>query len=389
MNKIEFENLMTKIKDRLYYYEQERVSERLILVFLANGDKLKITFPESSIAHFLGININYLKATGLFKGYHNDCSTYDILNDMCNNEYFLYNGISRGDISEHQLFSDHIDEKLSAFEENLKVNIFAIDFICKYDKSKAYYNGENGFDFDYIIGKEDFYGDKGYYILGLTKNKYGNYVPRSNQYFANRKEAMVKISDYIKGQVITYANAMSIVDWKSFYLSPANKEKKVSRLMELARENNAIVDVASDYKYYLAKNNEKMSSGGQVSKSFSDIIADCFSKGALITPQVLGLADFSSIDQGLNAIIMSYNNFVFEKDSSYSSNDTNNKLYSNAIEELDSLKQEALIFKQRNSELEEENAILRKENIKLTAENSSYKEATFDIEKIVVRLRKD
>lgn len=372
MNRTEFENLLMNISDKLSYYEYEKIYDKTYSLLLANGEKINIKFPHYCIPHLLGININYLDATSCFN-VHN---AFDLVKQLCDNEYRVYTEMKKGNIFFEQLFSSHVDAKVESFIENTKVNIYNLDFICKYDKSKTFIEGEIGYDFDYILAKKG--QNNEIYILGLVKNDKQNfYVPMSNQYFDNIEEATNKIARYLKNQTITFISSLSVPNFKNFYLQPNIKYKKVDRLMQLVEKFDAQVNVSGDYKWMLTKYLD----GGSINNEFSNIICEAIKKGEFITPEMFGISDFNMLNYSLTNIILSFNDFLLSN--SKNLNISNSSSYSDTISELTEIKKLCETYKTRNEELESDNKTLISKNEQLSNENNEYKETFNKVYKLM------
>ena len=136
-NKSEFEELLGKINECIKWFECEVSNIRKSYnLRLDNGEDLKIIFDPNNVAHLLGIDTEYLKSTGYFKG-----SSYEILKFICNNSYRVYNLIREGSLSFDSFISEYALEKLSSFETICGFDLYNIEFICKYDKGKRYVTG--------------------------------------------------------------------------------------------------------------------------------------------------------------------------------------------------------------------------------------------------------
>ena len=301
MNRFEMESLINDISDRINYYKYEKLQYNEIKLVLANGETITLTTPMSSIAHLLGVDTKYLASTGIFKA----TNSWDLLNEMCNNEYRIYNCIKDGIISENKLFSDHITEKINGFSENVKNNAYDIMCLCKYDKSRYYADGNDGVNFgEYIMVKQN---DKGeVFILGLTK-KDGVYVPVTNQFYESLEEAKPKLKRLFNKQSVTIVTgAMTNT---SRFLSPAIKYRKVMNLINFIHESNidADIDVSKDYVWALGKAVNTYKNGGDINPNFAEVLSMCINSDELITPSVFGLTSFNALPSGFKTVVEAIN----------------------------------------------------------------------------------
>lgn len=69
-------------KDIYSFYEKDDedykmdLSKRKYVMYLSNGDSFRVKLLKNSIPHLLGINTDYLKKTGLYKG---DTNSYEVM----------------------------------------------------------------------------------------------------------------------------------------------------------------------------------------------------------------------------------------------------------------------------------------------------------------------
>ena len=89
--KVEFDELIGKVNECIKWHYRRNFEDKVYNLLLDNGEELRIVFSNSSIAHLLGVDTEYLKTTGLFKG-----NSYDILKSICNDSYRLYNMVRGG-----------------------------------------------------------------------------------------------------------------------------------------------------------------------------------------------------------------------------------------------------------------------------------------------------
>lgn len=369
MSRTEFEIFMQNISNALDYYDYENVWERRSLFALANGDKIQMRIPEFTVAHLLGVKTDYLISTGIFK----EKDSYSLIRKLCDNEFSVFNKINDGIISFDKLFSEHAQKKAESFIENTKSNIYNLQFACKYDKTKAYLQGENGYDFDYVLSKQNKYGE--IFLVGLVKDPtLGSnvYVPRSNQYYQNSSEATDKINHIINNQTITFATGLNIAGYKNFTLPPDVKQSKLANLKKLSLNTGAVVDVTGDYGWALGKHQDNLSTGAILNNSYSDIISSCMHSLQLITPEKFGINSFDSMSPNLVNVIMAYNDAITSSSISETANTSVLGTYSETIQELYDLRAKCNEQKERISSLEISNTNLQNDNQRLETENNGY-----------------
>lgn len=385
MNRFEIESLVNDISDRINYYKYEKLQYNEIKLVLANGETITLTTPMSSIAHLLGVDTKYLAATGIFK----ETNSWDLLNEMCNNEYRIYNCIKGGIISENNLFSDHITEKINGFSENVKNNAYDIMCLCKYDKSRYYADGNDGVNFgEYIMVKQN---DKGeVFILGLTKK--GNaYVPVTNQFYGSLEEAKHKLKKLFNKQSVTIVTG-TITNSQRF-LPPATKYKKVLNLINFIHESNidADIDVSKDYVWTLGKAVNTYKNGGDINPNFAEVLSMCINSDELITPSVFGLTSFNALPSGFKTVVEAINSKMTRNLNGAQLNNgeisTHNGNVVSELEELKNLRDELTrtidALKSENEELESTNRTLREQNASLSKEVSESTEIMRQIRNLI------
>lgn len=250
-SKKEYDMLIEKATENLNWYEKNNFDGKVYILTLDNGDKIKISFDHSAVAHLLGFNTEYLKSTGVFPK-----NSYDILKMICNDSYRLYNMVIRGNLTYDSFISDYAEEKIDSFKNICGVNLYSIDFICKYSKEYSYITGYPQLEADYYIGYK--IGNI-LHVIGLIKNgEY--YYPMTNRYIDFKdKEEMEFLKQLLENQVITMPVSSNIYFRKgnthsnTIYLYDQKKPQKIKTLKEYSKEYNATVDVSGGYEYAIEK----------------------------------------------------------------------------------------------------------------------------------------
>ena len=135
VNIVKYNETIDKINECINWFERLDIKNNRVDLYLGNGDILNIKFPESSIAHLLGINLSYLNMTNKFR---KDAFSYDKLKYVLKEPYVFQKLLVSKTISMENMFSDSIDQKLSVFKDNLSVRIDDIYCVIKYDNEKTY-----------------------------------------------------------------------------------------------------------------------------------------------------------------------------------------------------------------------------------------------------------
>lgn len=250
-NKAEFDELIEKIQENLEWYRKKNFDDKVYNLSLDNGEKLRICFEHKAIAHLLGINTEYLKATGNFPK-----DSYEIVKLLCNDPYRFYNMVNQGKLTYDSFISDYADDKLREFTNACGININDIEFVCKYSKEYSYITGYPQLEGDYYIGYKS---NNGLLIVGL-KNDGEYYVPITNRPIDYKdEEAMKFLKQLLENQSITMPSMSSIYFKENgtcsntIFINDQAKNKKIRTINEYAKEYNASVDVGAGYNYIIEK----------------------------------------------------------------------------------------------------------------------------------------
>lgn len=215
--------ILDAIEENLNLYLHNKVNIRNFSINLSNGESEYFNLHKSTIAHLLGINIDYLISTGFF--YSSDKS-YDILLDLLNNRARLINLVKMGKINLGILFSDHIFEKNIIFRDlfNLDLDnfLFASSLI-----SNRYTNLNSSKDRPLLLAYKINSDEEEYRIVILSKltlSKYRGIL--SHRYYDNKQDFIKDIKYFTEGQEI------------SFITSTKCYEKKDENEVEIIRTYN-------------------------------------------------------------------------------------------------------------------------------------------------------
>lgn len=341
----ELEALFEKINDFINYLELIKLENKSFLLFLANGDKVKVKINSNYIPHLLGINTDILKNTGYYSG----SNSFEILKNFINSgAYKFYNLYKSGYVKYSDVFSNFIEDKVDYLKENLKFNVNSTDFVCKYDSKKTYILNDKNQKYDYIIVKK--LPDGVYGVMCLVKNAY-IYVPMSNQIFHTKEDLELFLSENITNQEVTLFTAVSVKndniyeETKQPYKLLINRYPiKISDLRNLKRDFSCIIDVSQALEFHLNKfiesNNNRNLETEEVEKLCKDI-----EQGKLID-------DDNISNSNVGSIINSYNKFICNKDGIEVDN---NETYTSLKEELEDKKRIIEELNKRIEDLKESN----------------------------------
>ena len=67
VNIVKYNEIIDKINECVNWFERLDIKNNRVDLYLGSGNILNIRFPESSIAHLLGVNLSYLIMTNKFR----------------------------------------------------------------------------------------------------------------------------------------------------------------------------------------------------------------------------------------------------------------------------------------------------------------------------------
>lgn len=364
-NKSEFDDLIEKISNCLSWYEKSNFDNKVFNITLDNGEKLKICFNHKTIAHLLGINTEYLKATGAFPK-----DSYEIIKLLCNDPFRFYNMVTRGHLTYDSFISEYVQEKIEHFSTACGINIYDIEFVCKYSKEFSYITGYPQLEADYYIGYKT---NDGMLIVGFKKDgEY--YVPITNRPIDFKDEEATKfLKHLLENQSITmpsfskiyfketetYSNTISIIDQV--------KRKMIGKLIGYEREYKATINVSSGYVYIIEKLFKQYNSKNilypalksifeKVSKRVMIDVADIELEFGELPEDILCLIDSynESLNVDISAALDAHTKSVISERNRLSEENQRH------IKELEELKAELLRIKASNEQLQTENDEYRK-----------------------------
>ena len=359
--KVEFDELIDKVNECIKWHYRRNFEDKVYNLLLDNGEELRIVFSNSSIAHLLGVDTEYLKTTGLFKG-----NSYDILKSICNDSYRLYNMVSGGHLTYDNFISDFALEKVNGFRNICGIELYNIEFICKYSKDNSYITGHQQLEGDYYIAYKT---ENGLFVIGLKKSG-DYYYPMTNRFIdLNDEESKKFLNVLLDNQTITMAtysylyfrNTRSRSD--KIYVDYNKKASVIRQLKYYAKSYDAIVDVSTGYSYIIEKLLQKFDSNSNFYPILNKIF-EYIRKRVKINIDKIE-KEFGKLPEDILSLINDYNNSL-NVDISSALNEhtkaimlesdelrTKNSEY---IKELEKLKEELLRVKKLNEQLEIENA---------------------------------
>lgn len=343
------------------------LTKKSYLLFLSNGDRVKVKIPRSSLPHLLGINTEYLKNTGLY----GNKSSYEIMLDFIRN---TQNAIKRHEekiIDLNKVLSPYISVKIDALIDNLNINTNYCEMVCKYDKEKTYGYSEDFDDMAYLILQKK--NDK-YYVLKLAKTNDQNeqYYPMSNQVFDTYEKLQENLSSYLFNQETTLLNSVKAyfnnMPNGNFYIQEWNRKEKLENLRTLSRDLECTPNVLNDYIYSLKIRDDKREDSIHDSSTM-EILCNC------MRSKVPFDLDKKSVEsEELIQLINAYNDSLFEN-----VNVDVDKTYSDLKETNNNLCEEIATLKSENSQMKKE---IEYKNNELKNIEARYKDAESKIDEV-------
>lgn len=323
-------------EDDYNFYEKDNfehktdLSKKSYLMFLSNGDRIRVKIPKTSIPHLLGINTEYLKSTGLYKG----MNSYEIMLDFIKNPNEAFQKHESGIINLDKILSPYINKKLDSLSENLNINTNCCEMICKYDRGKTYGYSADFDDMSYLILQKK---NEKYYVLKLAMSEDGTCFPMSNQVFNSYEECQEALSSYLIYQELTLLNNLFIYYNNStvgkFPILERDRKQKLEKLKKLSEDFECTPNIIADFIYSLKIRDNKRQ-GNIRTSNIIEILCDCIKNKKVFD------ISLTNVDQeDILKIIETYNDSLFSEitastDNSYSDLQNENISLKKEIERL-------------------------------------------------------
>lgn len=345
-NKYELSEIFDKIdkllqryfdKENEYNFDDETeekrrndLSKKSYLMFLSNGERIKIKIPKSSIPHLLGINTEYLKSTGLYKG----MNSYEIMLEFIKNSNDAFQKHESGIINLDKILSPYLNQKLDSLVENLNINTNCCEMICKYDRGKTYGYSADFDDMSYLILQKK---NEKYYVLKLAMSEDGTCFPMSNQVFNTYEECKEILSSYLIYQELTLLNNLWVYYNNSiigkFYILEYERRERLEKLKKLSEDFECTPNVIADFIFSLKISDDKRQ-GNIRTSNIIEKLCDCIKN-----KKVFDISLTNVEQEDILKIIETYNDSLFSAinaatDNSYSDLQTKNMNLEKELERL-------------------------------------------------------
>lgn len=388
LTKEDFINLIELSKGTIDFFDPKKnyIMHNNYVLYLSNGDKIKFNFNPNNIPHLLGFkdlsvligekvdSYNAVKKIAFSNTARNKAIEKIEENNWKYESFMSKHYISKLKYIKNQTTAPYPNEVLFVCKYNTELN-YGKDCLDKYK------------DCDYYIGRKQQNGD--ILVLGLSKNKYGTYSPRTNRLF-EKDEADEKLKELLENQVICFANGLAIVSTANEFnhkpfLNDDEKIDALQNLMSLSRKTSSTIDCSENFLYDIRNRAIEKIARSVLQQTISNI-SSSVEKGELIELEEKVFESFNFCEEEVKELIQTINDrlcVVSKNDSTkvkYSKllkenekKEIENKRLLRQLEEekekLSSLKAEFNNLKRENVELSKSNKKMEKKLILLNNEN--------------------
>ncbi len=367
--KAEFDQIIEKIDSLVKQYENNVLHYNQYQFYLANGDRISFEMLPQYIGHLLGIRLDYLRSTNLFKNQ----DSYSLLKEFLDNAYSVYQNVQAGHLSYKSIFSDYLEEKLETFENILYyLSPDDIEFVCKYDKSRTFQLGlETDYPCDYFFAKKSKNND--IYLLGLIRQT-NAYAPMTSMIFHNDELQSSKLKKLFTNQILTFVNSMSITNPITNFRNTSHmnlplKLEKVNKLNNYSRYGTGIsIDISSEYQFAINGNiikENKMKSY----KIMCQQLAKAIGNHEIFSLEQVDDTIVEQLDEEMIQLIQTHNNELCKGESNTSAQTT----YTDLLEQYKALASQVNILKQQLDQSQLQISTYFEQIQELQKENESYK----------------
>lgn len=368
INQPAYDEIMDGLRSCLKFYDGRVLHDTKYTFGLSNGNYLNIRIYQNQIAHLLGVDVDFLRNSGLFKA---NSSSYEILLDLINKYSYSTFASKLGKENVGNIFSKNIEEKIDAFRNNVSIKSNDIYCIVKYDSEKTYQFEEDFEKADYYLIR---YIDKKYHVLSLIKSDRNNdYYAQSSRLYNDEAEFNEFLSRIAKKQEVVYPYMLKVQNHTNeydhtFLVNMNDKKEMLEKIIKISDEHGAVPSVANDFQNSLSKTINSY----QKTDNNYDIIRVLTS--SVKNNNVLSDVEIENIigDTELNDAIRELIDVVNDKTCSNVSDDDSqvSVSYSCIQNENSNLKSELEQMKQLLEEYKASNERLKEENKKLVDENN-------------------
>ena len=359
----DLENKFEKMKELLEVYKRKYMDNEYTYN-LANSDTIRVTIPENSVAHLLGISIDELRKFGVVKSNMDAAKALETFLD--NGAYQLFN--NKDLLS--KIFSKDFEKKLSGFDYNAYLRIDDIYCIIKYNSERTYQSEDHADICDYFIVRRDV---NTYYVLGVIKQN-GKYRPVTSRVYDDFSEFDKFMSRIGKNQDFTYPYQYKVEnDVTGFALQPiklrlSDKKELLDKVMNISRRYGGVASVASDYSAFMNRTSNNYQKNNNEHEVLKTLISSIYGNEVLTYDRIKDIiGDDTVLSDDIKELIDAWNDSLVSNG--------NNGI---AVNSFSAMESKFLDYKEKNETLtteltaaQEKIALLEKEKEALIAERDS------------------
>ena len=363
MNRERYDILISELQECIDSYEKLEIGRKTYDYSLSSGKgPIRYQINRRNIAHLLGVNTDFLRDSNLVRG-GGSKDSYTLLKNLIEYANFIFIQMNQKKIPYTKIFSNKIEEKIAAFETNIRFNFRQIVAILHLDGEKIWQaDMPEVMKADYFILKE--YQD-GYAVLGLCKSELGNYYePISNMFW--KSDELDNYGKYLRKQECTLPYIGKITEKDTYtpsmkaWISNEDKLKKLHFLNELADRYDMSVCLAFDYEKQLTRINKEAKEKEQREEFIASLSTVVQEKQFPIEVESIQDEEYVPLVNALNDIFCE----GFRK---------NSKPYTETKRELEITKKQLEKMKDKNENLTTHISALTTENEALKRELELYK----------------
>lgn len=368
-------SILERAVECVEYYENEWLNNKVFTLYLANGEKVRFSIAPQNIPHLLGIDLYALR--GIIKFDSSD--PLEMIKELLTKDYELLNKFKCGVLKENDVFSEHIEDKLNNFKNNITGNVVKFleetIFVCQYESEKSWNVTTKNQKYDYIIVRKLDNGKIG--ILCLVKNKNQCYA-MSHQVPEDESKLNDFLNESITNQDTTFLAGATVynINNDSEYSRNLNSIQRINKYRTLKpykNKYNCQIDISGDYEYAITKlgnnKNERMEN-----KNSTENIVE-----AIANRELINIDDID--DSMLLNIVKAWNDHICKVGNNVS-NDVKIS-YTTAIEELKKFRDLVASLEEEKKNLQATVDNLTKSNELLTKENEEQKQIISNVFEIV------
>ncbi len=377
--KADFDQIIERINKLVEKYENNPLHYNQYQFFLANGDRIFFEMAPQYIGHLLGIRLDYLRSTKLFKNQ----DSYGLLKEFLENAYSVYQNIQAGHLSYKSIFSEYLEDKLETFETILYYFVpDDIEFVCKYSKSRTFQLGmETDYPCDYFFAKKDKNND--IHLLGLIRQE-NAYAPMTSMKFHSDERQVSKLKHLFTNQILTYVSSILITNPVTNFRNQTHmilqcKLDKIKNLNTLSHYGTGIsIDISSECQFAVNGNIIKLNKINTY-KIMCQQFAQAIENHEIFSLEQIDETMQEQLDEEILQLIQIYNNEICMDKNNNSAQTT----YSELLEQYKTLSKQVASLNEQLQSANEQSRLYYEQMQMLQKENEQYREFQNQIFQVV------